>query len=165
MWLVVCSYQVDSDAMETASISRYIYGQPARTAHFAGNCSLWAPDVNLVNGEYVLYYSVSSLGSQNSAIGLATSPSMEEGTWTDHGAVITSQPGDIYNASKYRQTAILDVLTMLTLDVLVDPNLIVTPSGLHLGFGSYWDCIFQVPMSDVDTPAAVRQSPRPLMGS
>ena len=65
----------------------------------AGNCSLWAPDVNFVNGEYVLYYSVSSLGSQNSAIGLATSPSMEQGTWTDHGAVITSQPGGIYNAS------------------------------------------------------------------
>ena len=64
------------------------------------NCGLWAPDINYVNGQYVLYYSASSLGSQNSAIGVATSPSMEPGTWTDHGAVVTSATGDEYNASE-----------------------------------------------------------------
>ncbi|KAH9940032.1 glycoside hydrolase family 43 protein [Epithele typhae] len=101
----------------------------------AGNCSLWAPDINFVNGQYVLYYSVSSLGSQNSAIGLATSPSMELGTWTDHGAVITSQTGDVYNA--------------------IDPNLLVASDGtFHLSFGSYWQCVFQVPLSNVSTPAS-----------
>lgn len=64
-----------------------------------GRCELWAPDVNFVNGSYALYYSVSSLGSQNSAIGVATSPSMEPGTWTDLGQVISSKSGDLYNAS------------------------------------------------------------------
>ena len=64
-----------------------------------GNCALWAPDINFVNGQYVLYYSVSTVGSQDSAIGVATSPSMEPGTWIDHGAVITSASGAEYNAS------------------------------------------------------------------
>ncbi len=64
-----------------------------------GKCALWAPDVNYYNGRYVLYYSVSSIGSQNSAIGVATSPSMLTGTWTDLGKVISSSPGDVYNAS------------------------------------------------------------------
>ena len=65
-----------------------------------GNCdNLWAPDINILYNAYVLYYSVSQLGSQNSAIGLATSWTMEPGTWTDWGAVITSTPGAAYNAS------------------------------------------------------------------
>ena len=42
----------------------------------------------------------------------------------------------------------------LTTDVIVDPNLI-NADGLHLGFGSYWDGIFQVPLSDPGTPASV----------
>ncbi len=32
----------------------------------------WAPDISFFNGKYHLYYSVSSFGSRNSAIGLAT---------------------------------------------------------------------------------------------
>ena len=32
----------------------------------------WAPDISFFNGNYHLYYSVSSFGSRNSAIGLAT---------------------------------------------------------------------------------------------
>lgn len=55
--------------------------------------------MNFINGSYALYYSVSTIGSQNSAIGVATSPSMEPGTWTDQGKVIGSAPGDVYNAS------------------------------------------------------------------
>ena len=52
------------------------------------------------DGEYVLYYSVSTIGSQNSAIGVSTSASMDPGTWTDHGEVISSVAGDVYNASQ-----------------------------------------------------------------
>ena len=63
------------------------------------DCSVWAPDVKLINGQYTLYYSVSQLGTQNSAIGVATSPTMEPGSWTDHGAVVRSKPGDSFNAS------------------------------------------------------------------
>ena len=56
-----------------------------------------------VNGRYVLYFATTAaIGSKHSAIGVATSPSMEPGTWTDHGEVISSKPGDVYNASKHR---------------------------------------------------------------
>lgn len=65
----------------------------------SGNCELWAPDISYQNGQYVLYYAASSLSSQNSVIGVATSPSMEPGTWTDHGEVISSVDGDSFNAS------------------------------------------------------------------
>ena len=59
----------------------------------------WAPDVNFVNGNYVLYYSLSSSGNQTSTTGVATSPSMESGSWQDHGEVIMSHDGQQYNAS------------------------------------------------------------------
>ena len=35
---------------------------------------LWAPDISFHNGKYYLYYAASTLGSRNSAIFLATSP-------------------------------------------------------------------------------------------
>ena len=49
--------------------------------------SIWAPDAHLIAGTYYVYYAVSSLGSQNSGIGVATSTSMDSGTWVDHGAL------------------------------------------------------------------------------
>ncbi|TBU30490.1 glycoside hydrolase family 43 protein [Dichomitus squalens] len=103
------------------------------TINLSGNCDLWAPDINFVNGQYVLYYLVSTVGSQDSAIGVATSPSMEPGTWTDLGAVVTSADGDNYNA--------------------IDPNLFVENSQLKLGFGSYWGCVFQVPLNSITSSA------------
>jgi arabinan endo-1,5-alpha-L-arabinosidase len=60
----------------------------------------WAPDVHLVGDEYFLYYAVSTFGSQVSAIGLATSSTMEPGTWTDKGGVgVASKKGQAYNTS------------------------------------------------------------------
>lgn len=67
--------------------------------NLAGNDDLWAPDVHLVGSEYICYYSVSTFGSQNSAIGYATSTTMNAGSWTDHGSTgITSSTGSAYNA-------------------------------------------------------------------
>ncbi|PIL34633.1 hypothetical protein GSI_03412 [Ganoderma sinense ZZ0214-1] len=93
-------------------------------------CSLWAPDVRLVNGRYTLYYSVSQLSTQNSAIGVATSPTMEPGSWTDHGAVVRSKKGDSYNA--------------------IDGNVVLDNGKLKLGFGSYWGGIFQVDLKAIN---------------
>ncbi|KAJ7624717.1 glycoside hydrolase family 43 protein [Roridomyces roridus] len=91
----------------------------------AGNCVLWAPDINYINGLYTLYYSVSTLSSQSSAIGVATSPSMLPGTWTDLGQVIRSNPGDLFNA--------------------IDANLIVdSDGGMKLAFGSWWNGMYQI---------------------
>ncbi|WP_405824617.1 arabinan endo-1,5-alpha-L-arabinosidase [Streptomyces sp. NBC_01390] len=85
----------------------------------------WAPDISFHGGQYLMYYSVSSFGSQNSAIGLATSPSGRPGNWTDQGIVYTSSPSNDYNA--------------------IDPNLFVDDDGKWwLSFGSWWTGIKMV---------------------
>ncbi|KAI0755485.1 glycoside hydrolase family 43 protein [Fomes fomentarius] len=101
-----------------------------------GNKNLWAPDVGNLYGFWVLYYSVSTVGSQNSAIGLATSNTLEPGDWLDWGAVVTSKASDPYNA--------------------IDPGLIDN-NGIHLSFGSYWEGIYQVPLLN----ASAASSPPP----
>ena len=52
----------------------------------AGKTDLWAPDVTLVGNTYYLYYTASQFGTQNSVIGLATSSSLDVGTWSDKGS-------------------------------------------------------------------------------
>ena len=60
----------------------------------------WGPDINSVDGKYVLYYSLSATLDQNSTTGVATSPTMESGSWTDLGEVFRSREGQRYNASE-----------------------------------------------------------------
>ncbi|GEM_PF-946747 len=50
----------------------------------------WAPDIAYFNGAYHLYYSVSSWGSIDSAIGVATTASLNNPTWVDQGKVVQS---------------------------------------------------------------------------
>lgn len=59
--------------------------------NFAG--SFWAPDVIQMNGQYYLYYSVSTFGTSSSAIGVARSPSLKNPAWTDLGIVVESFGG------------------------------------------------------------------------
>lgn len=76
---------------------------------------------------YHLYYSVSQFGSQNSAIGLATSSTLEVGSWTDRGATgVASDSSKPYNA--------------------IDGNLINVSGTYYLNFGSFWHDIYQVKM-------------------
>lgn len=84
---------------------------------------VWAPDIHVWNGKAILYYAVSTFGSQKSAIGLATASSIAAGNWTDKGAVLTSAPGNNYNA--------------------IDPNFFVDKAGQPwLSFGSFWTGIY-----------------------
>ncbi|EGE77129.2 murein transglycosylase [Blastomyces dermatitidis ER-3] len=101
-----------------------------------GRRDLWAPDVYKVHDEYHVYYSVSTLGSRNSAIGLATSRTMEPGSWTDHGSVgVQTSERDNYNA--------------------IDGNLFEDADGsLRFNFGSYWGGLFQVGMNNDGTRTA-----------
>src|SRR6267154_6510704 len=89
----------------------------------------WAPDIIFHNNQYYLYYAVSTFGSQVSAIGLATNPTLDPTDpgyqWTDQGPVIQSTNGSPFN----------------TIDpcVLQDAS-----SNLWMSFGSYWNGIYMV---------------------
>jgi beta-xylosidase len=59
---------------------------------------LWAPDIAFINGKYVLYYSMSVWGGQQTCgIGVASSDS-PEGPFTDHGALFRSNTIGVNNS-------------------------------------------------------------------
>jgi len=64
--------------------------------------NMWAPDVFHFNNEYRMYYSVSTFGSQNSVIGLATNTTLDFNNpnydWVDQQMVIESEVGSTWNA-------------------------------------------------------------------
>lgn len=84
----------------------------------------WAPDISYFNGKYHLYYSVSTFGSRNSAIGLATNhtldPQSPDYKWVDEGMVLRSwEDRDDWNA--------------------IDPNLVTeSRDRIWLCWGSFW---------------------------
>ncbi|MFV2119639.1 arabinan endo-1,5-alpha-L-arabinosidase [Streptomyces sp. Act-28] len=96
--------------------------RPSWWSRYSSVPEAWAPDISYHRGKYLMYYSVSSFGSQNSAIGLAGSTTGRPGSWTDHGIVYTSSSSTDYNA--------------------IDPNLFVDDDGAWwLSFGSWWSGI------------------------
>jgi arabinan endo-1,5-alpha-L-arabinosidase len=78
-----------------------------------------------------MYYVLSKIGTQNSEIGVATSKTMEPGSWTDHGVV--GLPAN----SNYNR---------------IDPAWISIGGKNYMNFGSFWGDIFQVEM---ETPLKV----------
>src|SRR3984957_3468013 len=92
----------------------------------------WAPDVLYFNNQYHLWYAVSTFGSQVSAIGLVTNPTLDptdpEYKWTDQGPVIESTNGSPYNT--------------------IDPSFTWDDSSnLWMAFGSYWNGIYMVQLN------------------
>lgn len=119
-----------------------------------GATNVWAPDITLVNGRYRLYYSVSTFGSNRSAIGLATSPTLDPAArgygWRDEGQVVMSTPGDDFNA--------------------IDPAFLADDDGRQwLALGSFWTGLklFELnpatgkPLRPADKPRALARRPVP----
>ncbi|HWY74152.1 MAG TPA: arabinan endo-1,5-alpha-L-arabinosidase [Verrucomicrobiae bacterium] len=104
----------------------------------------WAPDVILHSNEYYLYYAVSSWGLKTSAIGLATTPTLDPADprfhWTDRGVVVQTGDRQNYNA--------------------IDPAVTRDAEGkLWLVFGSYWSGIKLVQLDSATGKLASTNAP------
>jgi arabinan endo-1,5-alpha-L-arabinosidase len=67
-------------------------GSPTQLA-WTGNPFLWAPEVHLIDGRYVMYYTASDTAAGGSAIGVATASS-PAGPWHDSGGPILGPEPD-----------------------------------------------------------------------
>ena len=102
---------------------------------------LWAPDVIRVGQKLFLYYSVSTFGKNDSAIGLAVGESMDPASaqwqWQDRGPVLISRSTNRFNA--------------------IDPAIFRDDDGsLWMTFGSFWDGIHIVAL---DSVTGLRRNP------
>lgn len=91
-----------------------------------GTQGMWAPDIVKRGSEYRLYFSVSTFGSNRSAIGMATATQLDtadpDGPWTDRGIVVQSATTDNFNA--------------------IDPAVFTDAEGREwMAFGSFWSGI------------------------
>lgn len=87
--------------------------------------NVWAPSVAEHDGTHYLYYSLSSFGRNDSAIGLMTNDDLRAATpthgWVDRGLVLRSHQGDDFNA--------------------IDPFRIDSGGRAWLTYGSFWQGI------------------------
>ncbi|WP_022684157.1 arabinan endo-1,5-alpha-L-arabinosidase [Sphingobium bisphenolivorans] len=121
-----------------------------------GGEGMWAPDISYVDGRHRLYYSVSTFGSNRSAIGLATSATLDPKApgygWRDEGLVVMSTRTSDYNA--------------------IDPNFVIDREGRHwLTLGSFWTGIklFELDRKTgkplhPDKPYSIARRPAPVGG-
>lgn len=95
--------------------------------------NLWAPSVFARDGTHYLYYSASSFGRNDSAIGVMTNAALDPSDpttgWEDQGMVIRSRAGDNFNA--------------------IDPFRTDSDGRAWLSFGSFWDGIRLVELDPV----------------
>ncbi|KAL1849026.1 hypothetical protein Plec18170_007685 [Paecilomyces lecythidis] len=107
----------------------------------------WAPNVMEYNGLFYCYYSVSRDGTRESSIGVATTPDIEHGPWTDQGEIIATGSGLFSGNYPYSTSNAIDP------SVLIDPK----DGQAYLAWGSYWTNIWQAPLG----PHLMRVENRP----
>ncbi len=103
---------------------KYAFTRPSWLTTVSLEGSIWAPGCYKIGDKFFLYYCTSSSGSQNSAIGVATSLDPAKNDWQDQGMVIRSYHGESnFNA--------------------IDPNVFVDDDGTpYLIYGSYWTGVY-----------------------
>lgn len=102
---------------------------------------VWAPDIIKVRGQYLLYYSVSTWGQYESAIGLMTSSTLDPASpdyrWTDRGMIVHSVKGQNLNS--------------------IDPSVLLGPDGrLWMCYGSY---LGNIELIELDPATGLRIAP------
>ena len=91
------------------------------------DAGIWAPDINYINGKYVLYYSMSVWGGQTTAsVGVAVSDS-PEGPFTDKGLLFNMSTIGVQNC--------------------IDQNYVVDNGKKYLFWGS-WHGIWGIELTD-----------------
>ncbi len=91
----------------------------------------WAPECIHMNGKFYLFYAVSTFGSSTSAIGVASSNSLNSPNWTDLGrSVVTSRNNGDANA--------------------IDPALCYSGTTLYMTYGSFHGGIGLVQINQSD---------------
>ena len=70
---------------------------PSTPSWGTNGAGLWAPDVQYINGQYVMYYSLSTWGDPNPGIGVATA-SNPRGPWVDQGKLFKSDEIGVNNS-------------------------------------------------------------------
>lgn len=123
-------------------------GPPAWTTNAVPDFTgfFWAPDVAYFNGKYHVYYSISSWGTIDSAIGLVTSPSLISPTWTDQGKFVQSD-------AAWEAVAETDTTSFNC----IDPSILVDTNGsIWMVYGSYSDGIL---VTQIDPSTGKRLNP------
>ena len=134
----------------TAASAVFPSGPPAWTSNavptFTGY--FWAPDIAYFNGRYNIYYSCSLFGTRNSAIGVATSPSLTAPVWTDQGKVVQS------DATFSNPNTDTTSYNCIDASILVDTN-----GSVWMSYGSYSDGIV---VTQIDPATGLRLNPASL---
>ncbi|CAO3669395.1 unnamed protein product [Rhizopus stolonifer] len=135
------------------SSDRVTFKSSGSATPWMGSTDVWAPDISQHGSQYWLYYSTSTFGTQESCIYMATSNTLESGSYTSKGKVICSKAGSAYNA--------------------IDPNLVKGLDGnLYLSFGSFYGGLYivkldstgKVPSGQSPKLIARRSSPDAMEG-
>lgn len=89
----------------------------------------WAPQVFYMNKRWHVYYSCSTFGSRESAIGLATTSSLNDPVWTDQGMVVFTNGSSDHNA--------------------IDAAVLQHDGKVWLLYGSFWSGIVMTELDSI----------------
>ncbi|OQD77255.1 hypothetical protein PENDEC_c003G06691 [Penicillium decumbens] len=106
--------------------------------HTGNRSRPWAPTTIERDGTFYCYYTVSTHGSRKSAIGVATTTTLDGSPWTDHGAIIRTGDGPDSHVWPFTITNAIDA------SFITDNS----TGKSYLIYGSFWHDIWQIPLSD-----------------
>lgn len=115
------------DLTNWVSTGQSVFSDKSRP-NFLGGGGLWAPDINYINDQYVLYYSLSKWGEEHkNGVGVATSDN-PEGPFSDKGKLFTSDEIGVQNS--------------------IDPDLFMSDDGSKYLFWGSLRGLYMIEMSN-----------------